>query len=33
MNGKDGNIEKDFASLSGVSALDLNDTMGTGIRY
>lgn len=32
MNGKDGSIET-FASLSGVSAPDLNDTIGTGIRY
>lgn len=32
MNGKDGSSEN-FASLSGVSAPDLNDTIGTGIRY
>lgn len=32
MNGKHGSI-KNFSSLSGVSATDLNDTMGTGIRY
>lgn len=32
MNGKHGSIEN-FVSLSGVSAPDLNDMMGTGIRY
>lgn len=33
MSGKDGSIEKDLAILSGLSAPDLNDMMGTGVRY